>query len=96
MFGHAIRKLDALIGAPRHEIVSTGSGIVAIGIAPHEHNVGVAADGQRALDVRDTEERGGIVGEQPRGVSEGQPAFVESLQEQRIKRLEVRVRPRRS
>ena len=69
-FGHAIRKLDALIRAPRHKIVSTRSGIVAIRIAPHEHNVGVAADGQCALDARETEERRRIVGEEPRGVSE--------------------------
>ena len=36
-----------------------------------------------------TEERRRIVGEQPRGVREGQPALVESLQQQRIERLET-------
>jgi len=48
------RQFDIVIGAPGYEIVAAVGGAIPIGIASHQHDVGIAADGKRAFHVGNT------------------------------------------
>ena len=41
------RQLNILIGAPGHEIIAAFGRVIAVWIAPHQHNVRVATDSKR-------------------------------------------------
>ena len=48
------RQFDIVIGAPGYEIVAAVGGAIPLGIAPHQHDVSIAADGKGTFHVGDT------------------------------------------
>src|SRR4051812_10678604 len=50
-FDRAEGQLDPFIGAPGNKVVAAGRGTVAIRIAAHQHDVGIAADFKGAFGM---------------------------------------------